>query len=296
MERRAHDVNHVEVIFSPTQPVPYVHGYPYYPVFPLPHHVPRYPYSHTIEQQAVYFQLPFYQYPVTREQLDQLRRQVEFYFSFENLVRDEYLLKQLEIYKGLVPCQVVANFNRVVRIMGGVPASNYCLTLALLHSNVVRVLFGNYLVPFTDVYRKILELRSQRTPHAHAENCDVTTESTSPCSKSTGPEDKTCNELERPNLTLKEKRKPKDADDKEFVCSLSPPPSSEQVEIFGIEKDGEGPKKEQEPTSSVSSRKKNDLDEVRFEASSTHPGHCKSTWEDESSRLLKGMLGLDINK
>lgn len=48
----------------------------------------------------------------TAMQQDALRRQIEFYFSLDNLLRDIYLRRNMDA-NGWVPLSVVANFTRV---------------------------------------------------------------------------------------------------------------------------------------------------------------------------------------
>ena len=92
-----------------------------------------------------------------------LKSQVEFYFSYENLVRDDFMVQQLLMHGGnAIPCLLVGNFPRVREILGGGTASPELLYEALQYSLVVRV-YGTVLVPLTDALQQALHVRRQPT-------------------------------------------------------------------------------------------------------------------------------------
>ncbi|KAL7581599.1 hypothetical protein ACA910_022156 [Epithemia clementina (nom. ined.)] len=96
-----------------------------------------------------------------------LKGQVEFYFSYENLVRDDYMVQQLLVHGGnAVPCMLVGSFPRVRDILGGGIASPQLLQEALRFSPIVRV-YGAVLVPLTDALHQALYVRRQPASLQH---------------------------------------------------------------------------------------------------------------------------------
>ena len=106
--------------------------------------------------------LPLYHHQDWLAIMQRLKQQVEFYFSYENLLRDDYLVNQMLANQGLVPCQVLGCFPRVLDIVGGFPASPQLLGRALSSSSVVRV-HGHYLYPLTNALHMVLHLRTVTT-------------------------------------------------------------------------------------------------------------------------------------
>ena len=92
--------------------------------------------------------------------LQSLKGQVEFYFSYENLLRDDFMVNQLMFHGGTVPCLLVGSFPRVREILGGGSAPPQLLHEALQFSPLVRV-YGAILVPVTDALQQALYVRRQ---------------------------------------------------------------------------------------------------------------------------------------
>jgi La-related protein 7 len=68
--------------------------------------------------------------------LDMIRRQIEYYFSDENLPNDKFLLKQLQSdksHEGWVSLQLVANFNKMKRLT----SNSLDIREAIAHSELV---------------------------------------------------------------------------------------------------------------------------------------------------------------
>ena len=49
--------------------------------------------------------------------LEALSRQIHFYFSEANLVRDKFMRKELELYNNVFPIATLLNFNRYARLL-----------------------------------------------------------------------------------------------------------------------------------------------------------------------------------
>lgn len=101
--------------------------------------------------------------PLTTEEdyrlRQQIRSQVEFYLSSENLSRDKFLTSILAQYNGNVPIQVIANFPKMrelytsayfrqfVPAHAAVPADEHVVMRAVAESHAVQVVQGQWLVP-----------------------------------------------------------------------------------------------------------------------------------------------------
>ena len=115
--------------------------------------------------------------------LYRLKQQVEFYFSLENLCRDDYLIKQMMLNQGSVPCHIVGSFPRVLRIVGGSPASPQLLGRALSTSSIVRV-YGEFLCPLTNILQIILQSKASKVHTSQIASDGTTHHSSSTASES----------------------------------------------------------------------------------------------------------------
>ncbi|CDK26483.1 unnamed protein product [Kuraishia capsulata CBS 1993] len=134
---------HHNGVFQPQQPQAFVphNGFMRFPQIPPQFMIPQ-----PQHQQQQFFQ----------EALFSLSRQIDYYFSTENLVKDIYLRKQMNS-KGYIPLLKIASFNRVLALSGGdfnmvLTALSMCQNLETVGTEIIklRTKFGyeKWVLPF----------------------------------------------------------------------------------------------------------------------------------------------------
>jgi len=86
--------------------------------------------------QTVYFPYPMEELPLKQT----IQKQIEYYFSVENLCKDLYFRKQMD-EEGWVPISLIANFNRVKNLTTDISFLVECLehsTLVEIHDEKIR--------------------------------------------------------------------------------------------------------------------------------------------------------------
>eukprot|EP01025_Chloroclados_australasicus_P012125 TRINITY_DN1552_c0_g1_i2.p1 TRINITY_DN1552_c0_g1~~TRINITY_DN1552_c0_g1_i2.p1 ORF type:complete len:839 (-),score=133.22 TRINITY_DN1552_c0_g1_i2:915-3431(-) len=126
------------------------------------------PYTTSMYHQPIVGQMSYVGYEEDEEQRQNaIKVQVEYYFSFDNLIKDIFLRGKMDS-NGWIPLQVVASFNRMRMLTQSIPE----IIRALQDSTLIELGYGGTMIRKKEGWEQFVLPLSQRDSAHQVENED----------------------------------------------------------------------------------------------------------------------------